>query len=264
MLKTTPLNAIHHELGGHMSNVHGWDMPLYYKSGAETERTFVLQKCGLFDACHMGAIRVMGMEAPDLLKKSLESGSNFECLKKGLSCRGTLKAEQGCAADECVIYQMDDEGRDYMMTVEPNRTFYVVDHLERHKPRRQRPERYQDPLQANVVNEEGIFGHIELLGPKSDVVLRSAMLRPELLDKLPVPAKTGEGHFIGTPTGSEVFLRGNIPVMISRTDCVGFEVFCPVEKITNMWEALLKAGGEDILPCGMAARPEGNGGTGNA
>ena len=53
MLKKTPLNAVHHELEGQLTDFGGWEMPLWYKAGAVKEHLFVLEKSGIFDICHM-------------------------------------------------------------------------------------------------------------------------------------------------------------------------------------------------------------------
>ena len=63
MIKKTPLNDVHHKLEGQLTDFGGWEMPLWYKAGAVKEHLFVIEKCGIFDICHMCLVRVTGKDA---------------------------------------------------------------------------------------------------------------------------------------------------------------------------------------------------------
>ena len=67
MLKTTPLNALHRELGARMVPFGGWDMPVQY-SGVIDEHLAVRSAAGLFDVSHMGEVLVEGLEALTLVQ----------------------------------------------------------------------------------------------------------------------------------------------------------------------------------------------------
>ncbi|MGB1361168.1 MAG: glycine cleavage system aminomethyltransferase GcvT [Alphaproteobacteria bacterium] len=53
-LKTTPLHALHIELGAKMVEFTGYDMPVSYPLGVLKEHTWTRENCGLFDVSHMG------------------------------------------------------------------------------------------------------------------------------------------------------------------------------------------------------------------
>lgn len=61
-LKTTPLNALHRELGAKMVPFAGYDMPVQYPAGILTEHKHTRAAAGLFDVSHMGQVRITGTD----------------------------------------------------------------------------------------------------------------------------------------------------------------------------------------------------------
>jgi glycine cleavage system aminomethyltransferase T len=68
MLKQTPLNATHRELGAKMVDFGGWDMPVNYGSQIEEHHT-VRSGCGLFDVSHMLPLDIRGANARAFLRR---------------------------------------------------------------------------------------------------------------------------------------------------------------------------------------------------
>jgi aminomethyltransferase len=62
-LLTTPLNALHIELGARMVPFAGYSMPVQYPSGLMTEHHHTRSAAGLFDVSHMGQLRLVGPDA---------------------------------------------------------------------------------------------------------------------------------------------------------------------------------------------------------
>ena len=62
-LLTTPLNALHLELGARMVPFAGYSMPVQYKPGLMAEHLHTRQAAGLFDVSHMGQLRLVGHDA---------------------------------------------------------------------------------------------------------------------------------------------------------------------------------------------------------
>ncbi len=62
-LLTTPLNALHIELGARMVPFAGYSMPVQYPAGLMAEHHHTRQKAGLFDVSHMGQLRLVGPDA---------------------------------------------------------------------------------------------------------------------------------------------------------------------------------------------------------
>jgi aminomethyltransferase len=62
-LLTTPLNALHIELGARMVPFAGYSMPVQYPSGLVAEHHHTRNAAGLFDVSHMGQLRLVGPDA---------------------------------------------------------------------------------------------------------------------------------------------------------------------------------------------------------
>ena len=62
-LLSTPLNALHIELGARMVPFAGYSMPVQYPSGLMAEHHHTRTAAGLFDVSHMGQLRLVGPDA---------------------------------------------------------------------------------------------------------------------------------------------------------------------------------------------------------
>ncbi len=62
-LLTTPLNALHLELGARMVPFAGYSMPVQYPAGLMAEHLHTRNAAGLFDVSHMGQLRLVGPDA---------------------------------------------------------------------------------------------------------------------------------------------------------------------------------------------------------
>lgn len=62
-LLTTPLHALHLELGARMVPFAGYSMPVQYPAGLMAEHHHTRTAAGLFDVSHMGQLRLVGPDA---------------------------------------------------------------------------------------------------------------------------------------------------------------------------------------------------------
>ena len=62
-LLTTPLDALHRELGARMVPFAGYSMPVQYPAGLMAEHLHTRAAAGLFDVSHMGQLRLVGTDA---------------------------------------------------------------------------------------------------------------------------------------------------------------------------------------------------------
>jgi aminomethyltransferase len=62
-LQTTPLHALHAELGARMVPFAGYSMPVQYPAGLMAEHHHTRTFAGLFDVSHMGQLRLAGPDA---------------------------------------------------------------------------------------------------------------------------------------------------------------------------------------------------------
>ena len=67
-LKTTPLYALHRELGGRLVPFAGYAMPVNYPMGVLKEHLHTRSQAGLFDVSHMGVVSLYGEGADKALE----------------------------------------------------------------------------------------------------------------------------------------------------------------------------------------------------
>ncbi|GAP37419.1 glycine cleavage system aminomethyltransferase GcvT [Piscinibacter sakaiensis] len=67
-LATTPLHALHRELGARMVPFAGYDMPVSYPAGILAEHRHCRAAAALFDVSHMGQLRLHGEDAAAALE----------------------------------------------------------------------------------------------------------------------------------------------------------------------------------------------------
>jgi aminomethyltransferase len=60
--QTTPLHALHVELGARMASFAGYDMPIQYPAGVLAEHLHTRKGAGLFDVSHMGQALIEGAD----------------------------------------------------------------------------------------------------------------------------------------------------------------------------------------------------------
>src|SRR3954464_7670706 len=72
-LKTSPLDAVHRELGAKLVEFGGWDMPISYPTGTIAEHLACRNGAAIFDGSHLGTVRMTGADAFDALQSTLTS-----------------------------------------------------------------------------------------------------------------------------------------------------------------------------------------------
>src|SRR5687767_7835283 len=100
-LKTTPLAAVHREMGARMVDFAGWSMPLHYGSQLE-EHHRVRREAGMFDVSHMLAVDVRGAGARDFLRYAL--ANDVARLKPGKALYSCMLSEDGGVLDDLIVY----------------------------------------------------------------------------------------------------------------------------------------------------------------
>ncbi|MEW5943978.1 MAG: glycine cleavage system aminomethyltransferase GcvT [Pseudomonadota bacterium] len=107
MLKQTPLNRIHRELGARMVDFGGWDMPLHYGSQIE-EHHQTRRDAAMFDVSHMLAVDVAGAGARDFLRRLVANNVDKLALP-GKALYSCLLNEAGGVIDDLIIYFMRED-----------------------------------------------------------------------------------------------------------------------------------------------------------
>jgi aminomethyltransferase len=115
LLKTTPLDALHRELGARMVPFAGWSMPVQYPAGVLAEHLHCRadNSAALFDVSHMGQASLLG-EAGAAALEALVPGDMIG-LKAGRQRYSVLTNEAGGIIDDLMVSRLA-----------PDRLFLVV------------------------------------------------------------------------------------------------------------------------------------------
>src|SRR5437773_3252041 len=70
LLKRTPLEPEHRELGAKLGPFAGWLMPIEYE-GTVSEHRAVRERVGLFDLMHLGKITIEGSDALIVIQRAV-------------------------------------------------------------------------------------------------------------------------------------------------------------------------------------------------
>ncbi|MBE0584073.1 MAG: aminomethyl transferase family protein [Desulfofustis sp.] len=232
-----------------MAEFGGYQMPLWYPTGAKHEHRTVLTGAGLFDTSHMAVLTVTGDDARSLLQhcftRDLRSciGVPPGPLKTGRCVYGLFLKENGTVLDDAIISQLTDAR--FMVVVNSGMGPVVGEHL-----------RAQSGFGAEIIDYSGRIGKIDLQGPAAARVLETVLAEPDqvLSDMIYFSCK-GD---IGPAGAAPVMLKDGTPVLVSRTGYTGefgFELYLAAADTVAVWEALHTAGARfAITACGLAAR----------
>jgi len=226
-LKTTPLNAVHRELGAKMVDFGGWDMPVQY-SGIIDEHLAVRRSVGVFDVSHMGEIEIRGPEALDCV--NFVSTNDASKLAVGQAHYSGLLYDHGGFVDDILVHKVDDDH--YFLCVNASNQDKDFEHIES-----------SNRWHAKVEFASERYAQIAIQGPKGINTLQK-LTTTDL-------SKIRYYHFVdGQVLG--VWAR------IARTGYTGedgFEIYIAPEEAPHIWYEILKAGAEfGIKPCGLGAR----------
>ena len=106
-LLTTPLNALHLELGARMVPFAGYSMPVQYKSGLMAEHLHTRQQAGLFDVSHMGQLQLIGPDAAAALESLMPV--DVIDLPVGRQRYGLLLNDAGGVIDDLMCFNQGND-----------------------------------------------------------------------------------------------------------------------------------------------------------
>ena len=106
-LLTTPLHALHLELGARMVPFAGYSMPVQYPAGLVAEHHHTRNAAGLFDVSHMGQLRLSGADAA----AALESLMPVDVIGLGLHKQryGLLLGDEGGILDDLMFVNRGED-----------------------------------------------------------------------------------------------------------------------------------------------------------
>lgn len=108
--KTTPLDALHRELGGKMVPFAGYSMPVNYPMGVLQEHLHTRAAAGLFDVSHMGQAELIGEDVDAALETLVPS--DLKALKPGQIKYTVLLNDSGGIIDDLMVTRPAEPGKE--------------------------------------------------------------------------------------------------------------------------------------------------------
>ena len=106
-LLTTPLNALHLELGARMVPFAGYSMPVQYPAGLMAEHKHTREAASLFDVSHMGQLRLVGADAAAAFETLMPV--DVMSLAAGQQRYGMLLNEEGGIMDDLMFVNTGED-----------------------------------------------------------------------------------------------------------------------------------------------------------
>ncbi len=114
-LQTTPLDALHIELGARMVPFAGYSMPVQYPAGLMAEHRQTRASAGLFDVSHMGQIRITGPDAAAALETLMPV--DVIGLAPGRQRYGLLLDNAGGIIDDLMFVRVAERAEEFFVIV---------------------------------------------------------------------------------------------------------------------------------------------------
>jgi aminomethyltransferase len=225
MLKHTPLNALHRELGARMVDFGGWDMPVHYGSQID-EHHAVRTGCGLFDVSHMLPLDLRGEHARTFLRRLV--ANNVDKLQlAGKALYSCMLNDTGGVIDDLIIYFMDESW--FRLVVNAGTA-------------------EKDLAWMEKMNAE--WGTGLTLIPRRDLAM-IAIQGPRALHVLHQALPGAETVTHGLKPFNAVQMGDHFIARTGYTGEDGVEIMLPAVEAEAFWRALMRAGGQAI---GLGAR----------
>lgn len=245
----SPLHEEHIRLGAKMTGFGGFEMPLQY-SGIREEHLAVRERCGLFDASHMGEIEVTGHLRKEFLNYLLTN--DIDRIQPGQAQYTLMCDDDGGVIDDLFVMNLGDR---YWLVVNASNTTTdlarVLEIAERFGKQRassgeaQRVVESADDLVGLKVDDiSSSVALLALQGPYAEAVLERVLQAS--VPHLP--------YF-----GFDILQFSDDRIVVSRTGYTGedgFEIYLPAKLAPTLWRLLLETevDGVSVSPCGLGAR----------
>lgn len=221
-LRTTPLHALHVELGARMVPFAGYSMPVQYPAGLMAEHHHTRQAAGLFDVSHMGQLRLVGPDAAAAFETLMPV--DVIGLAPGKQRYGLLLTDEGTIIDDLMFV---NRGDDLFVIVNGACKEGDIAHIQA---------RIGQRCQVVPLPDRGLLA---LQGPKAVDALKRLVPGVERLVFM-----TGERF---TWEGAELFVTRS-----GYTGEDGFEISVPGDRAEALARALLAQ--PEVKPIGLGAR----------
>lgn len=228
MERKTPLYDCHVQAGGKIVPFAGYLLPVQYETGVIAEHMAVRSSAGLFDVSHMGEVVLRGRDALSNVQRLVSNDCSH--MYDGQVKYSPMCNVNGGVVDDLLVYRKNEE--DYLIVINASNRFKDVAWMKQN---------LFGEVEFDDISDE--VAQLALQGPKSKEIL--CKLAEE--EHLPVKYYSFQ---------QDVVVAG-MTCLISRTGYTGedgYEIYCKNEDAVDLWNALLEAGKDNLIPCGLGAR----------
>jgi aminomethyltransferase len=229
-LQTTPLHALHVELGARLVPFAGYAMPVQYPAGILAEHRQCRESAALFDVSHMGQLRLLGDDAAAALETLVPV--DIVGLAPGRQRYAMFTNERGGILDDLMVTRRAD---DLLLIVNAACKQADLRHLESHIGSRCTVQ----PLPGLAL--------LALQGPRAVHALA------RLNDGVAALTFMSGAHFrLASPASG---LTAGVDCFVTRSGYSGedgFEISVPAESAAALARALLAQ--PEVAPAGLGAR----------
>jgi aminomethyltransferase len=221
-LLTTPLHALHLELGARMVPFAGYSMPVQYPAGLMAEHHHTRNAAGLFDVSHMGQLRLVGADAAAAFETLMPV--DVIGLAVGKQRYGLLLTDEGTIIDDLMFV---NRGRDLFVIVNGACKVGDIAHIQARIGAALRRAAHARPGPAGTAGPAGRHRPVALVPGVDKLVFMTG------------------GHFIWE--GADLFITRS-----GYTGEDGFEISIPPAHAEPFARALLAQ--PEVKPIGLGAR----------
>lgn len=160
-LHRTALFDWHVANGGRMVDFAGWELPVFYETGAIAEHELTRSSVGLFDIDHMGQVVIAGPDALQLVDSLVTS--DMSSIDIGGAKYGLLCHDDGGVIDDVIVYRTDETT--FMVVVNASNRAVDVAWIESHA----------SDFNCTIVDRSNELKMVAVQGPNAvDLVDRAA------------------------------------------------------------------------------------------
>ena len=225
-MKKTVLYDSHLLKNAKMVDFAGFLMPVVYTSISE-EHSYVREKAGMFDVSHMGEFYVKGKEAEKFVDYIFTNDVLSQ--KDNQVLYGMMCYPNGGVVDDLLVYKINKES--FIMIV--NASNIDKDFAWATK---------NNTFDCTLTNESDKISEVALQGPLAEEILN--------------PMTDYDLSTLSFFTFQYMKINGK-DFLVSRTGYTGedgFEIYGDHADIVKVWDEILEAGKDNVMPCGLGCR----------
>ncbi len=228
-LRRTPLYEEHKQRGGRIVPFAGWEMPVQF-AGISEEHRAVRAAAGVFDASHMGELRIEGDRAADVINRVITG--DVGRIVDGQALYTCAVDERAMILDDLIVYRAG--ATRFLVVCNASNRAKMSAHFAAHA--------------AGTCTFEDVSDDTALL----------ALQGPRALEVLALLGRDGAACASLPSFHFRDAVIANLPATVARTGYTGedgVEIFCKWSDAASLYSRILDAGRElGVVPVGLGAR----------